>query len=563
MRNPFRIGSFEKRLLLFFLVLSVTPALLLAIFGGRYFVRSVELVSNPALKESFENSMEIARQLSAKLERDAAANSVRLAEEFRRTAPKGRTGTADFLRDMNRRNGSDFSALYIRSQGSWKLKAWHPETGARLDSTLMHTGGAGEPRMIEVRDQDVVASAMAATPDSLLVTGFVLRPGMMDMMRKTGDDLGRYSSISLYVRVLRRYMIIILSVLVAVMAITSAVVSRVLARRISYPIRELAHATDRIADGDLDHRVHVKAKDEIRSLVASFNNMTQELQDNKRNLIAMAKREAQVARDFEIARQVQQNLFPTTLPVEPGWRFAATCRPARAVGGDYYDIFEVEPGKVLFAQGDVSGKGLGASLVMASVHAAIRSSAGALKDNPTQLIHDLNGYLISSSGMETFVTLFVGYLDCATNHVWYVNCGHPPAVLLRGGNGRLEELNIGGPILGAFDGDNYRAGTCNLDPGDSLVLVSDGVTEAMNPKQDLFEMERLTEVIGEARGASARSLLDDIMRAVDRFAQGYEQADDISVMVLECEVSPRGSGASRLSADKAGQERMPTGEAPA
>jgi sigma-B regulation protein RsbU (phosphoserine phosphatase) len=305
-----------------------------------------------------------------------------------------------------------------------------------------------------------------------------------------------------------------------------------MAKRVSYPIQELATATDRVAEGDLSYRVNVKAKDEIGSLVSSFNNMTEELQENKERIIAMATREAQVARDFEIARTVQQNLFPDKLPSHAGWDFAAACRPAKAVGGDYYDMFEIAPGKILLAQGDVSGKGLGASLVMASVHAIIRSWGGNGHDDPARLIQELNQYLISSSSPETFVTMLIGLLDCEKARLWYVNCGHPPGLMRRSRNGDIDNLTEGGMPLGIIAAGGYDAGKCSLEDGDTVVLVSDGVTEAFNLEGDMFEEDRLLEAVRGSGGLTATRMLERLIAEVDEFAQGCEQADDISVLVI-------------------------------
>ena len=249
-------------------------------------------------------------------------------------------------------------------------------------------------------------------------------------------------------------------------------------------------------------------------------------------LLEVAKREAQFARDLEIAKQVQQNLFPKKLPSIPGWEFAGICRPARAVGGDYYDIFEVIPGKIIFALGDVAGKGLGASLLMASVHAAIRSRTGISMDKPSILIGELNRHLLSSTSPGTFVTLFLGLLDLDNGKLQYVNCGHPPPILIRQEGKRQERLGEGGPILGILDGDVFTQGNCELSGGNILVLFSDGVTEAINNQEEMFEEERLLQLLSEASDWKASSIMELILKSVDNFASGCEQADDISVVVV-------------------------------
>ncbi|MDP2960139.1 MAG: SpoIIE family protein phosphatase, partial [candidate division Zixibacteria bacterium] len=249
-------------------------------------------------------------------------------------------------------------------------------------------------------------------------------------------------------------------------------------------------------------------------------------------LLEVAKREAQLSRDLEIAKQVQQNLFPKKLPAVPGWEFAGICRSARAVGGDYYDIFEVAPGKVLLALGDVSGKGLGASLLMASVHSAIRSRAGISLDDPSKLIVELNRHLLSSTSPETFVTLFLGLLDLETGKLQYVNCGHPPPILMCQEERKQERLTIGGPILGILDGVPYITGEHYLKDGDILVLFSDGVTEATNQKEEMFEEERLLETLSNIEGLKSTSIIEMILKSVDDFTAKCEQADDISVVIV-------------------------------
>lgn len=532
MINPLRSGGFEKKILISFLVISLTPTIFLAVFGTQYFAGYVDRLSNVALRESFRNSMEIARQYSARLERDAASAAVDMSIAAHTAARRG--NLTAFLQEASRRHSTDFAAVFLLEDDTWRLTASHPPDlyRAAMIEEIESESRNGGSRKVVFADQDVIAAGVPVGDERLLVAGYMLEPGMMDMMRKTGDDYSRYSSVGLYVDVLRRYTIIVISILAVIVAIASAVASRLIAKRISYPIQELATATDRVAEGDLSYRVNVKAKDEIGSLVSSFNNMTQELQDNKERIIAMATREAQVARDFEIARAVQQNLFPNTLPGHAGWDFAATCRPAKAVGGDYYDMFEIAPGRILLAQGDVSGKGLGASLVMASVHAIIRSWGGNGADDPARLIQELNQYLILSSSADTFVTMFVGLLDCKEATLWYVNCGHPPGVMRRREDGEIENLTVGGMPLGIIATQGYEAGKCSLEEGDSVVLVSDGVTEAFNLEGAMFEEERLIAAVRASGELTAVETLERLIGDVDEFSQGCEQADDISVLVL-------------------------------
>ena len=249
-------------------------------------------------------------------------------------------------------------------------------------------------------------------------------------------------------------------------------------------------------------------------------------------LLEVAKREAELSRDLEIARQVQQNLFPKKLPAPPGWEFAGICRPARAVGGDYYDIFKVASGKVLLALGDVSGKGLGASLLMANVHAAIRGLGVLLMDKLPELIGELNRRLLSETAPEDYLTLFLSLLDLDTGELRYINCGHPPPVVTHHEDERPEMLTIGGPILGILDRNVYEQGNCKLSRGDVLVIFSDGVTEATNNQEEMFEEKRLLQLLSDTSGLEASAILESILKSVDSFTTQSEQADDISVVVV-------------------------------
>jgi nitrogen fixation/metabolism regulation signal transduction histidine kinase len=314
-RNPFKIGGFEGRLLGIFLVLSVIPTVLIAVFGMEYFTGYVDRLSNVALRESFHNSMEIARYLSMRLDRDARRTTSLIAADFRERRP-GAVRIDDFLRETVPRHDADFAALYTLDGDSWKLVALYPERAARIDSEIRLDMVSPEtgPQKIVFTDQDVIASGLRLGPGSVIVSGFILEPGMIDMMRKTGDDYSRYSSVGLYVNILRRYSALVIVVLVAVMIAASAIASRFLAGRISHPIRELADATERIATGDLDHRVEVNAKDEIRSLVTSFNNMTRDLREYKKNLV----RAERIAAWRDVARRIAHEIKNPLTPIEIG-----------------------------------------------------------------------------------------------------------------------------------------------------------------------------------------------------------------------------------------------------
>ncbi|MDI6765832.1 MAG: PP2C family protein-serine/threonine phosphatase [Bacteroidota bacterium] len=250
-------------------------------------------------------------------------------------------------------------------------------------------------------------------------------------------------------------------------------------------------------------------------------------------LLEVAKREAEYSKELDIARQVQQNLFPTKLPTPTGWEFAGICKPAKAVGGDYYDIFEAAPGKVVVALGDVSGKGLGASFVMSGVHSTIRTQSKLFIYDPIKIINELNEYLLGSTSKNIFVTLFLGIIDLETGKLSYLNCGHPPAFVLRKENNAIEKLTRTGLALGMMSTVQFTQGSSTLNAGDSLIVYSDGVTEAMNSKEEMYEEERLTQLLTTTLGLDTSHMMNAILKSVDEFTGIHEQADDISVIVVK------------------------------
>lgn len=249
----------------------------------------------------------------------------------------------------------------------------------------------------------------------------------------------------------------------------------------------------------------------------------------------VAKREAEHAREIEMAREVQQNLLPRYLPQRKGWEVAAVSRPARAVGGDYYDLIEVDPDHIALALGDVCGKGLGPSMIMSSVHAMVRNRLRHRGVGLAALMRELNDHLFSSTSPEMYVTLLLGVLDWRTGRLRYVNGGHNPAIVVPAGDRAPVRLGEGGMVLGGMAGVPYHEGDFTLEPGSLLTLFSDGVTEAMDERGEMFGEARLFEAIVSSRVGSASSALTRILESVGRFAGLREQTDDISLVLLKRE----------------------------
>jgi serine phosphatase RsbU (regulator of sigma subunit) len=236
---------------------------------------------------------------------------------------------------------------------------------------------------------------------------------------------------------------------------------------------------------------------------------------------------------LEEARQVQHCLFPRELPQVPGWDVVAAWRPARVVSGDYYDLFEVKPGLLAVALGDVAGKGLGPALVMAGLRALVRSRLPGRTGDLSGLMREVNEYLLASTPDETFVTLFLAVLEVATGRLRYVNAGHLAPLVLAGSAAAEPMLLMGGgPVLGVFPGVEFAEEQACLRPGSLLALFSDGVTEAMDGQGRMFHQRRVVEALRSGQDGPAARTLERLLRAVDVFRGRREPADDVSVILL-------------------------------
>ncbi len=240
-----------------------------------------------------------------------------------------------------------------------------------------------------------------------------------------------------------------------------------------------------------------------------------------------------LSRELEIAREVQQHLFPQHLPAISGLEYCGLCHPAREVGGDYYDFLELPGGKFGVAIGDVSGKGIGASLMMASLCASLRSQA-AIAANLTELIERVNSLVYGASSVNRYATFFYAEYDPRNRQISYVNAGHNPPVVLRGSNSACQifRWEAGGPPVGLLPNARYEQVSFTLEPDDILVLFTDGISESMNGNDEEWSEERLIDLAKTCDGLPATAIMDRIMTAAQAFAQGAPQHDDMTVVAL-------------------------------
>ncbi len=308
-----------------------------------------------------------------------------------------------------------------------------------------------------------------------------------------------------------------------------------IAGTITKPLRLLSGPARSIATGDLDIAVPaVGTGDEVGELARSFDYMKNSLKQYISDLTETTAVKERIESELKIAHDIQMGILPKVFPPFPDmpeFDLYALLEPAREVGGDLYDFFFLDNDHLCFHVGDVSGKGVPASLFMAITKTLIKTKAE--KDmTPEEILEGVNRDLSMDNPSLLFVTLFLGILNIRTGELRYCNGGHnPPWIVRADGNASTLEMT-GGMALGVMEDFVYQSKTITLAEGDTIVVYTDGVTEAMNERFDLFSDQRLEEVIRSLRDASVEGVIKGILEKVKEFCHDVEQTDDITMLVI-------------------------------
>ena len=244
----------------------------------------------------------------------------------------------------------------------------------------------------------------------------------------------------------------------------------------------------------------------------------------------VARRE-RLNRELEIAREVQERLFPQSFPEVEGLEYGGRCRPALGVGGDYYDFLHLPNGQFGIAIGDISGKGIPAALLMASLQASLRGQTIDGRTDLAKLMANLNQLIYDTSPENRYATFFYAQYDTGTGDLLYVNGGHNPPMIFRGDE--VIRLEAGGPVIGLFPPSRYVETHFQTQPGDTLVLFTDGISEAMNPAEEEWGEEALIEAVRSCQTLSSLEMIGRLIEEADRFAAGAPQHDDMTAMVVK------------------------------
>lgn len=303
------------------------------------------------------------------------------------------------------------------------------------------------------------------------------------------------------------------------------------------PLRKLAAGAAQLASGDLSVRVEgIKPGDEIGDLAESFNNMVSELNRYVDELTTTTAAKERIESELDLASEIQQSILPQTYPAFPDIdnldAFARTI-PARWVGGDFYDYFLIDDDHVGIVVADVSGKGVASALFMTISRTLIKNAATHHVD-PVMALNEVNRQIVPENEAMMFVTVFYAVYRLSTGRLYYANAGHNPP-LIRRASGEVEELPpMGGMAVGVFDDLGLKNVHMDLEPGDVLLLYTDGLNEAINPAEEMYGLERAKGWLARTEIKTAPEMIDDLIDDWRAFTGEVEQFDDLTLLVFKC-----------------------------
>ncbi len=313
-------------------------------------------------------------------------------------------------------------------------------------------------------------------------------------------------------------------------------VCRVIASAISRPIQELVQGTRRIAAGEFDSPVQIRRHDELGLLADSFNQMSQGLKERD----ALRETRFKMERDLDLARQIQMGVLPKILPLCPGYELAATSIPAEQTGGDVYDIIPLSsdsnspdhPPPLAILLADATGHGIAAALSVTQVRSMLRIGL-RLDAHLDSVLTQINSQLFHDLSSNRFVTAFLGLLDPIRHRLQYHSAGQGPLLHFHAADRTLQWLDTSMPPLGISEEVMSDGSICaRLEPGDLLVLLTDGFYECQNPAGQLFGQHHVAQIVDDYRGKPAQQILDALIHAANQFVAGGPQTDDMTGIII-------------------------------
>jgi phosphoserine phosphatase RsbU/P len=432
---------------------------------------------------------------------------------------------------FNRADGS-----YVLDTGNGPLKPTHTA------GTIPPATSGSDPQVTFLTTVSVVDWN---TNDRMSPAGISVQTRVSKIYERLFGSLGEFAPAI-------EYFLLMVAVVFGIIELIALWIGARLTRTVTGAVAEIYDATQHVNRGDFSHRIPVKSNDQIAALANSFNSMTASLE----KLIEEQKEKQRMENELVIAQEVQAQLFPRQISQLASLEVHGFCRPARTVSGDYYDFLKVNSDKLVLAVGDISGKGISAALLMATIHSAVRAyslqdipalrepvavGAGSGSDvmlasglqgfevSPGALLALLNHQLYESTPAEKYATLFLGIYDGRDHQLTYCNGGHLPPIILSE-DGSIHRLDRGGTVVGLFDQVSYEEGSAQLRAGDIVLAYSDGVTEPENDFGEFGE-QRLIDLVRENRDSPLARISEIVTAAVDDWIGANEQPDDVTLVL--------------------------------
>ena len=348
------------------------------------------------------------------------------------------------------------------------------------------------------------------------------------------------------------YILVGVAIFFGIIELIALIIGTRMTRTATAAVAELYTATRHVDRGDFSHRIPIRSSDQLADLALSFNSMTASIE----KLIQEQKEKQRLENELAIAQEVQAQLFPRQISQLESLEVHGFCRPARTVSGDYYDFLTASSHKLILAVGDISGKGISAALLMATIHSAVRAysveslpqirepvAVGAvagsgrmmatwpegIEVSPGALLSLLNHQLYESTPPEKYATLFLAIYDGRSHKLTYSNGGHLPPILIAK-DGTIRRLEAGGTVVGLFDNMSYEEGSVEMHPGEIFVAYSDGITEPENDFGEFGE-QRLIDIVRDNRHLPLPQISQIVTMAVDDWIGDKEQPDDVTLVL--------------------------------
>jgi sigma-B regulation protein RsbU (phosphoserine phosphatase) len=314
---------------------------------------------------------------------------------------------------------------------------------------------------------------------------------------------------------------------------SALVMGALLARSITSAVHELFAGTERVRSGDFAHRIRIDSKDQLGDLADSFNKMSGSIE----HLLHVQREKQRLDDELRIAREIQQSLLPVRPPEVEGLTIADLCEPAREVGGDYYDFFELGPRQIGVLVADVAGKGTSAALYMAELK-GLMIALSRQERSPRQLLIEVNRLLAGHLDNRSFITMTYVVIDLERRTLTAARAGHTPLIVVSGGRSQVvvpEGMVLGLRLPGASERFEQVLAehTSPIGPGDIVVLYTDGVSEAMSPSGELFGDAALADVVAGQHTSDAAAIRERVVRGVRAFVGDAEPHDDMTMVILK------------------------------